>query len=311
MRTKVSASTSMWSREMVSQKREQTFQVGEECTIVVETCSGDLELSGWDRHQVEVRSPDGEASVEQDGPKLRIRTAPANDLTLRVPHFSDVKARLVSGDARLADMSGTVDIETKSGDVAATNHRGDLLIHTVSGDVSLRSCAVTGLDLRTVSGGCLVESEIDQEGTYRVSSVSGDLRLLIPEDQQCTVRMHSLSGRLRCRLPHSTPRHRRRETEALINDGGVEFLVRTISGNVVVEAAKHLAQSGAGPAHATEGATVREREPETEPFGLDEGEAEETAPSSSTAAQRMEILRAIEEGEMSVDEGLDRLEQLD
>ncbi len=296
---------------MTSQEREQTFQVGEECTVVVETASGDLEVSGWNKHQVEVCSRGGEVTVDQDGPRLKIRTAPANDLTLRVPHFSDVKARLASGDVRLADISGRASIETMSGDVVATNHRGDLLIHTVSGNVSLRSCAVTGLDLRTVSGRCMVESGLDKEGTYRLRSVSGDLRLLIPEDQQCTVRMRSLSGRLRCRLPHSTPRRLRRETEALINGGGVEFWVKTTSGNAVVRAAKHLAEPEVQPAPAPEGATPGDFSPETEPFGLDKGKADETAASSSTAARRMEILRAIEEGELSVSEGLDKLEQLD
>ena len=296
---------------MTNQEREWTFQVGEECTVVVETASGDLEVSGWKKHEVEVCSPGGEVSVEQDGPRLKIRTAPANDLTLSVPHFSDVRARLASGDARLRGISGTASIETMSGDVVATNHRGDLLIHTVSGDVSLRSCDLTGLDLRTVSGRCLVESGLDQDGTYRMSSVSGDLRLLIPEDQQCTVRMHSLSGRLHCRLPHSTPRRRRRDTEVLINGGGVEFWVRTTSGNAVVGAAKHLAEPEVQPARAAEGATPGDFPPETEPFGLNKGEADETAASSSATAQRMEILRAIEEGELSVSEGLDKLEQLD
>ena len=55
------------------QKREQTFEVDEECAIVVETSSGDVKVRGWDRQQVTVRSRGGQATVVRDGPRLRVR----------------------------------------------------------------------------------------------------------------------------------------------------------------------------------------------------------------------------------------------
>ena len=298
---------------MNTQEHEQTFDVGEECAIVVETASGDLKVSGWDKNQVTVRSPGGEPTIERDGPRLKIRSHPSDDLTLRVPHFSDVKARLASGDARFTDIFGKASITTTSGDIKAENQRGDLQVRSVSGDVSLRACDLTSLDAGTVSGECVVESGLDQEGTYRMSSVSGDLRLLIPEDQPCTVHMHSLSGRLRCRLRHITPRRRRRQMEALINGGGVEFRARTVSGNVVVGAAEHVAEPEerpkARPAEPAQGPTQAAQQPEREPFGVEE-EGEAAAPAS-VSARRMEILRSVEEGELSVSEALAKLRQLD
>jgi len=286
-----------WSKRM---EHEQAFDVGEECRIQVEAISGDLEVSGCDGQQVRVRSSEDQATVVQDGPTLRIRPAPGCDLALRVPHLCDLTLHLSSGDVRLTGITGTTNIQTMSGDLRAESLHGDLQVRTVSGDISLRG---------TVSGDCLIESGRDQEGTYRASSVSGDLRLLFPEDQRCTVRVHSLSGRLRCQLPHSVLRHGWRDRETLINDGGVEFRVRTISGNILVKAAEHIVQSEEGSEAQESRAAQATAEPGRQPFDLDH--AEETAGPASATAKRMEILRAVEEGEMGVDEALVKLQQLD
>jgi len=311
-------SRSMWSETMSARKHERTFDVGEECVVIVEASSGNLKVYGWDRQRVAVRSPGRQVRVVQDGPALRVGPYPDGVLILNTPRLCDLTLRLTSGDARLRGIRGQINIETVSGDVVAKNLSGDLRLHAVSGDVSLLSCRLTSLAIDTISGDCLVESGLRGEGRYYVSSVSGGLRLLIPEDQPCTLRIQATSGRFRCALPHQIVRDDRGETQALINGGGVEFRVTTTSGDVVVKAARRLAESAEEAADAEGhresdfGAEPRpeggaEGRPEPDPFGLDE-QATELA---SVAAQRMSILRSVEAGVMTVDQALASLRTLE
>ena len=300
---------------MTTHKYQRTFDVGEECAVLVEISSGNLRVRGWDKQQVTVRSTGGQVAIHREGRELKVGPSSAGDLALNVPRLCDLTIRLASGDARLNGISGQVTIESLSGDVVARDLSGDLRMHAISGGVSLRSCHLTGLTIDRISGDCVVETGLEDEGRYRVSSASGGLRLLIPEDQRCTVRTHSLSGRFRCRLPHDIVRHGPSETEALINGGGVEFRVRTTSGDVVVKAAGNLAESVEEATFADDhGAgepTQAGPQPEGEPFAIYEAEPEQAPDHTPVTARRMEILRSVETGEMTVDEALARLQRLE
>lgn len=295
---------------------ERTYDVEEECTVVIKTTSGDVEVSGWDEPQVKVRSSDG-AAVRQDGSRLIIkpRMPGATDLSVCVPRECDLVLRLKSGAARLEGVAGDISLRTVSGDVTGEGLGGDVRVRTVSGGVLLRDSRLTDLTIRTVSGDSVIESQLDEGGSYRMYSVSGNLRLMIPEDQGCTIHSRSLSGEFECSLPHEVRRASGGALEAPVNGGGVEFRVRTTSGNVAVEPAGGLSEPGSEPIPRQPVATVplewQEPETEREPFGLDEATGDQEGEGSSLAAQRMEILRAIEEGRMSVGEGLTKLRSLD
>ena len=293
---------------------EQSFPVSDECVILIETISGDLDISGWDNAQVRVQASNGKATVHQEGSKLDIKPAStgSSDLELRVPCRCDLTLRAISGDIELRDVGGQIDLQTKSGDIAGENVRGELRVHTVSGDIELSGSCLSSLTVGTVSGDSLIESPLDVEGEYHVRSVSGNVHLRIPEDQSCTVRGKSLSGGFKCDLPHELDhqgRGKRGKWEARINGGGPELRVDTISGDVRVSVAATEPEETQPFADERATKPLVYKESKDEPFGLDEETAasQESKESPSSAAQRMEILKAIEEGEMSVDEGLAKL----
>jgi len=315
---------------MKTSKGEQSYEIGEESAIVIEATSGDVRVQGWDKSQVAVESEEEPAAVIQGERELTIRSMPngAGDLTVCVPQGHDLVLRLVSGDAYLNDVVGDIAIQSTSGDIRACSIQGEVRVRTISGDIALHSSQLSGLVLETVSGDGTVETPIAEGGHYDLRSVSGDLQLLIPEDQPCTVYSTSLSGELCCGLPHEAKQRGWDKQEILINGGGPEIHIHTVSGDIGVRAAGHLPEpateheAGEPPGSALPkepGESKRATQPlegyeaasEAEPFQVKEGTPSTEAEEAQTAARRMEILKAIEEGRMSVSEGLARLRQLE
>jgi len=332
---------------MKSEEQVQSFFVGQECVVIVETSSGDAAVSGWSESRVEVESPASEATVWQEGTMLRIapRHGGASDIRVRVPHHSSVVLRLVSGDADVRDIAGQVNVQTTSGDVEIKHVRGALKVHSISGDLEVRQSALSNLSIDTVSGDLKIETALDPHGEYDVRGVSGDLELRLPGDQGCTIQSSTLSGDFESELPHEIVQKGWGNLEVRINGGGPVFHVRSASGDISVTASKEtgpqdwaaeekpvaaarpVAQMGTvfeEPGGSQPTAPVRETKPlpplaAAEPFSIEEKEPSQAStegiplaqPEASPATRRMHILKEIEEGRISVSEGLARLRLLD
>ena len=331
---------------MNKEEQAQSFAVSDESVVIIETSSGDAEVEGWEEARVEVEPSGRAARVHQEGATLRISPKPAGagDVKVKAPRYSSVVLRSVSGDARVKDITGGVNVQTTSGDVKIQGVRGDLKAHSVSGDLKVRQSSLRSVSIDTVSGDVEIETTLEAQGEYDVRSVSGDLVLWLPAGQGCTIYSASLSGDFECELPHEIVEQGRRKLEARINGGGPAFNVRSTSGDVSVKASKGpwaeeeplaapkpASRTGAEAPWAEKdrpepSTTVHETKPlptqgasVVEPFAVEESRVpragtEETPPArgeESTASQRMEILQAIEEGRISVSEGLAKLRTLD
>lgn len=302
----------------------QTYDVKGRCTIVVEATSGNVQIKGWDKPQIVAETSHDSAQVREEGSTFRIRAglAGSEDIELRVPHQCDLTLYLVSGDAKLKGITGKIDVQSMSGDIKAEKISGMVKAHSISGDIVLRESALHNLAVDTVSGDCVIESALDVEGSYRGSSVSGDIRLLIPENQRCTAHMQSLSGEFKCSLPHQVEQQGWGKLTAQINGGGVDIFVRSASGSLAIKAAEKVGESFEEPGRSQQEEVAEpftgERStkpledtppaPASEPFGL---EGDETSAPQDKAQRRMEILKAIEEGRLSVGDGLARLRELE
>jgi len=297
----------------------QSIAVGDECVVVVETSSGDAQIEGWEEARVEVESSAKEARVQQEGTTLHISPRPAGsgDVKVRVPQHSSVVLRSVSGDAQLSGITGQVTIQATSGDVKVYRLRGQLKVHTVSGDLKVRQSDLRSASIDTVSGDMEIETALHPQGEYDVRGVSGDLKLWLPAGQKCTIYSSSLSGHFDSDLPHEIVEQGRRNLEVRINGGGPAFHVRSTSGDLSVRAVQGLeAEEEPAPAPSF---VVRETKPlppqppaGAEPFAVEQQPASPVGPSAESAAsRRMHILKDIEEGRISVSDGLAKLRELD
>lgn len=188
----------------------------------------------------------------------------------------------VSGDLLLSGIGGTVDLTTVSGD-ATIRADGALSLdaNSVSGDLSAVTPRYRSLAANSVSGDVEVEGAFDTTAAHRVETVSGDLTVALHGG--ATVEVRGLSSDVRAELPHRVEGHagRRRLT---IGDGAAQLSFSSMSGDLIVTPPRRLT-----------------------PAGVEQPSAGARADTPPAAPAELEILRALERGEIDVEEAARRL----
>ncbi len=327
----------------MSEEIVKTFAMQPGYQLEVANIRGSTHIEGWDRPEAEIRAQkrgggDGaemtEIEIGQEGNKVYARTrvkrtewlgwlgmkqpAPV-DYVIKVPYQCHVatdmvsgktevqgvhgglKLSTVSGDAEVADLAGDCQLKTVSGDIRARQVEGRLKVNTVSGDVRVKTSQLASLQANTVSGDLTMSTPLQPDGEYSAHSVSGDFKLEVPAETRCTVAMSTVSGDLRCALPHDVLENRRGSKRYAVNGGGVTVMFSSVSGDMSV-------RTGEGePAAAREPVSAAE---DWSAAAEDVAHTETRSAEGDPSTERMRILKAIENGEMTVEEGIARLQAL-
>src|SRR5690349_18443584 len=117
----------------------QSFPVGDAPRIVLNGCSGDLDIEVWDERSIEVETDGSVGRIGQSHEALVIEQVD-DDLRLRVPADAEVLADDVGGDLKargfraltLGDIGGDADIEGIDGAVRIENVGGDVGVRDVA-----------------------------------------------------------------------------------------------------------------------------------------------------------------------------------
>ncbi len=200
--------------------------------------------------------------------------------------FSSVQQyRTVSGDMVLNDLAGVIDVRGVSSDVSLRAIAPIRLeVNTVSGDVSAFAPRFDELSCTTVSGDVEIEGSLAASDAHRVETVSGDLSM--GADGNLALEVRGLSTDVDVNVPHRSEGSRDRR-RYLIGDGTARLLFRSMSGDVSVRAARRTFT------HAPR--APRQPQPPVPP----------SAPLTLDA--QLEVLHALERGEIDVDEAGRRL----
>lgn len=293
--------------EMAAGSDEEADAILEAARLIVSAGSGHLD----------VRSPDNrdrgglkQALGIPDGATLRrwITGEPRVSLTIEgeVPIDAEIRIETVSGDLVIKGMRGEQRYSTVSGDQFLDELGGAVRLNAVSGDATvradlplrMRADTVSGdlsvlaprfeeLRLSTVSGDLEVEGELAPRGEHRIESVSGDLQFGLVGGATFDVR--GLSTDISAEMPHRV--EGRLDRRRVIVGSGVPTVVfNSMSGDISLRAPRRLA------AHAERGAAQEAISPRP-----DEASEPATTPSS------LDVLRALERGEIDVEEAARRL----
>ncbi|TMB54908.1 MAG: hypothetical protein E6J47_07470 [Chloroflexi bacterium] len=189
--------------------------------------------------------------------------------------------RTVSGDLLLSELSGSVQLETVSGDATI---RADapigLQVQAVSGDLTVVGPLLQSLQANTVSGDIELEGALVPDGDFRVETVSGDLVFRLVGDATFEIRGLStdVNSELDHRLEGQTDRRR-----LIVGRGGPLLVFSSMSGDVDVRRPRRINVPSPAP--------------------------QSPAPASAGAREsQLVVLRALERGEIDVDEATRRLE---
>ncbi len=189
--------------------------------------------------------------------------------------IGEQRFRTVSGDVSLVGGHGSIRIDSVSGD-AHVHAAGpvECQMRSVSGDLDLHGVPISSLRASSVSGDIQVTGRLAAGGEHRVETMSGDLSLTREAD--ATVEVHGPAVSVR---GISDDRHGARR-RAVVGDGSATLHFRSMSGDLIV------VRSSAGVA----------ADP---PVG--DGDVQ-------GSADALDVLQALERGEITVDEAAARLE---
>jgi hypothetical protein len=221
--------------------------------------------------------------------------------------------RTVSGDVSMDDVAGRISVQSVSGDVLI---RGTVIAldgTTTSGDLSAVAERIESVRARSVSGDLRLGGLLEPAGEHAIESISGDLELA--PSGGVTVRMTGISGSVHSELPH------RRESNGgrraiVVGDGAATLTFRTMSGDVNLV---RTPGSGAPEPPVSETSPMRPPDP-PRPMApqppappAPRAPAIGPAPNSALAAwdagvDELVVLRALERGDIDVDEAARRLE---
>ncbi|HET8571051.1 MAG TPA: DUF4097 family beta strand repeat-containing protein [Candidatus Limnocylindria bacterium] len=183
--------------------------------------------------------------------------------------------RTVSGDVLLREAGGSIRIDDTSGDltIRATDALA-LHANAVSGDLSVVAPHLTAVRVNSVSGDVELEGAFEGAAEHRIDTVSGDASIGLIGG--ATFEVRGLSTDISSRLPHRLE-GRSDQRRVIVGDGSARIRFGSMSGDLSISAPRRL--SAAEPS---------------------EGDA-------PAASDEMEILRAVERGEIDVEEAARRL----
>jgi len=199
--------------------------------------------------------------------------------------------RTVSGDLVLDRTGGDLRVKGVSSDISlrADAPLSSLEINTVSGDVSAVAPRVGQLRVVTVSGDIELEAALDDGPAHRVETVSGDLSLGVAGDLSVEVR--GISTDVDIRVPHRSEGSRDRR-RYVIGTGGPTLTFSSMSGDVDVRPPRRGAVAPEPP------------RPPTPPSPPSTPNMRAVLPDND---EQLAVLRALERGEIDVDEAARRL----
>jgi hypothetical protein len=197
----------------------------------------------------------------------------------------DQEIRTVSGDVSLDDVEGQITLQSVSGDALVNGGSVALRATTTSGDLSGHAGRFESARIRSVSGDVSLTGAFDTGPEHSVETISGDLELAPANG--VTVSMTSVSGSIHSELPHRRDSSRGRRT-LIVGDGHASMTFRTMSGDLSV----------VRPSHGHDGDGTERSSRSAVPAAAADAPA---AAAISRSRDPLEILRALERGELDVE----------
>ena len=171
---------------------QQTFPASREPRVIIENISGDLSVRSWDQPSIGIETDGPISELHQEGDALMISNC-QDDLALRVPSNTEIRATNVGGDvaisnvrrAELLNVNGDAQLEhigvgfELAGEaILITNLASDLVVtdasslrvrERVDGDVSVTNVAL--IEIENIGG----DASLKHTETVVIGSVGGDL----------------------------------------------------------------------------------------------------------------------------------------
>ena len=257
--------------------------------VNADLASGEARITGIEG-DVWVNNASGDIRVNEVRGFIGVNTA-SGDIRMSDTHGT-TRVHTASGDVVVERGTGQFSFAAASGDIRLDSLTGTLEVNTASGDVTANGSAFVRAKVKSISGDVSLATPLDLHGDYHFQTVSGDVLLLVPEHTVLTLTYSTLSGDVSAALPMQREGGKRSGT-LIVNGGGVPVRMSSVSGDCLVRAARSSL-----PALPLVDAV--------NPF-ISPASTEPTLPEEMASSETLRVLQAVERGELSIDEAMDRL----
>lgn len=161
-----------------AQKRfSKTYPAGQNVTLQLTNRSGTVTVEGWNKQEISI-------SAYLEAPAANIEPQSLSG-TIYINLVRDNQGRMDVGNVNFnikVPFGSSVDIETKIGNLSVSNVRGARVrAHITSeGDITLTNIVSTNVSAQNGIGDIFFDGQIQNGGTYRFSSIRGNINLRIP-----------------------------------------------------------------------------------------------------------------------------------
>ncbi len=135
----------------------QTISVAAVDTIQVEEVSGNLQVQGWDRAELDARG-----DVVQIGRRSgAVVISGSGDLSLSVPRGNRVVVKTIAGDARIKDLTGSLELNLVAGNAILQDLTGSVVLNgAIGGETRLENVSNVTMNKNQDIGGFDVAERI-------------------------------------------------------------------------------------------------------------------------------------------------------
>ena len=211
-----------------------------------------------------------------------------------------------SGDLTLEEILGELEIEAVSGD---TNIAGDgslvVRARSISGDFRLRAPKLGRFEMSTTSGDIQLDAEMAGSGPYAIKSISGDVRLVTRAGLQ--VEAQTITGDLSSAIPHKTETLPGKKL-LIVGKPVATLTFKSVSGDLEIVEPREVvaAHRAVAPDAPSESIPVDAPAAPTPP-----APPTPATPATGSMTTSMQILEALERGEISVEDASRQLAALE
>jgi hypothetical protein len=165
------------SHAAAQKKFSRTYPAGQNVRLTLANRTGAVTVEGWDRDEVKI-----EASLESPAANIEPQNLSG---TIVINLVRDNKDRGEVGNVNFTirvPFHSIVDIETMIGNLSVSNISSGLVHAHISseGDITLLNIGSSSVSAENVMGNIFFDGELQDGGSYRFSSVRGDIALRIP-----------------------------------------------------------------------------------------------------------------------------------
>jgi hypothetical protein len=212
----------------------------------LKSTSGDVTTDEMRGAQV-LKSTSGDIGI---GSALGPLHATTTSGEIEIDRLARAELASVSGDVLVGRAAGPVDVATTSGEITVEEAADSVRASSVSGDVriararrgaevrttsgSIEVRAAGRIDVRTVSGDLVAAADAPFGGA-EIETQSGDLTVKLGAGVGCALEVSTASGSIDIALPLSMETVSRRHVAGRVPGGAARCVVRSSSGDIVVE----------------------------------------------------------------------------